>query len=156
MLFVIIIDAGLLALERGWAINLSGGYHHASAHCGGGFCIYSDISLCIRHLQRFCPERVRKAMIIDLDAHQGNGYARDFMNDDSVFIVDAYNHSIYPGDNYAKRAIKCDISVYASDDDDQYLSKLVENILPAIHEFQPDFILYNAGTDCLVNDPLGG
>lgn len=94
-------------------------------------------------------------MIIDLDAHQGNGYARDFINDDSVYIVDAYNHEIYPGDTYAKQAIRCDIEVTAADDDESYLKKLQDRVVPAINEFQPDFILYNAGTDCLKNDPLG-
>ena len=94
-------------------------------------------------------------MIIDLDSHQGNGYARDFINDDSVYIVDAYNHEIYPGDTYAKQAIRCDIEVTAADDDESYLKKLQDRVVPAINEFQPDFILYNAGTDCLKNDPLG-
>lgn len=95
-------------------------------------------------------------MIIDLDAHQGNGYARDFMNDSTVCIVDAYNHWIYPGDTYAKRAISVDISVDPYDNDDQYLKKVKDAASSAIRDFNPDFILYNAGTDCLANDPLGG
>ena len=45
-------------------------------------------------------------MIIDLDAHQGNGHERDFMNEDRVFIFDVYNRNIYPQDGFAKRAIK--------------------------------------------------
>jgi len=149
------IDGGMMALEKSWAINLSGGYHHASYHGGGGFCVYTDISMCINHLRKYFGERVKKAMIIDLDAHQGNGHERDFLGDPNVMIVDAYNHSIYPADKEAKRAIGVDIRVYKGDSDDDYLGKLEKNITPAIANFQPDFILYNAGTDCLQGDPLG-
>lgn len=53
-------------------------------------------------------------MIIDLDAHQGNGHERDHINRDDVFIVDAYNHHIYPGDSPAKQAISLDIPVRSS------------------------------------------
>ena len=55
-------------MERGWAINIGGGFHHCSANKGGGFCAYADIALAIR----FLVDRhdLKKAMIIDLDAHQ--------------------------------------------------------------------------------------
>ena len=145
-----------MALEKGWAINLSGGYHHASYHGGGGFCVYADITMCIKHLRQYYGEKVKKAMIIDLDAHQGNGHERDFLGDPNVMIVDAYNHSIYPEDREAAKAIGVDIRVYKGDSDKEYLEKLKKSITPAIGSFQPDFILYNAGTDCLQGDPLGG
>lgn len=61
------IDGVCLALQFGWAINLSGGYHHAHLNGGGGFCIYPDISLAINYLRRY--KMKRKVMIIDLDAH---------------------------------------------------------------------------------------
>lgn len=64
------ILAGKLALERGWAINIGGGFHHCSANKGGGFCPYADISLLIHFLFNHYPECVKKVMIIDLDAHQ--------------------------------------------------------------------------------------
>ncbi len=50
-------------------------------------------------------------MIVDLDAHQGNGHERDHLDREDIFIVDAYNHYIYPGDRTAKKAISKDISV---------------------------------------------
>ena len=150
------LDGGLIALEKGWAINLSGGYHHASAKKGGGFCIYADITLCIRHLQKSVPSRVKKAMIIDLDAHQGNGHETDFLGDENISIIDVYNHNIYPGDYAAAKAIKRDVELSSHDNDEAFLKKLRENIPAEIESFKPDFILYNAGTDCLVGDPLGG
>ena len=94
-------------------------------------------------------------MIIDLDAHQGNGHERDFINDKNVFIVDMYNHNIYPADRYAKEAINVDISVWPRTHTTIYLEKLRDRIPNAIDSFKPDFILYNAGTDCMEGDPLG-
>jgi histone deacetylase 11 len=56
----------------GWAVNLSGGFHHATKNFGGGFCIYPDITLIVHYLRsRLNKKRI---MIVDLDAHQGNGY----------------------------------------------------------------------------------
>jgi histone deacetylase 11 len=90
------ILAACIALQSGWAINLSGGFHHASFDRGGGFCVYPDISLVVQYLQsRLGMERI---MIIDLDAHQGNGYQRDFVLQENVYIVDCYNYRIYPND----------------------------------------------------------
>ena len=81
-------------MERGWAINLGGGFHHCSKDQGGGFCFYADISICIHHLFDHMPELVKKVMIIDLDAHQGNGHETDFIGDDRVYILDVYNRLI--------------------------------------------------------------
>jgi histone deacetylase 11 len=85
------LASACMALEHGWSINLSGGYHHASRGAGGGFCIYPDITFAVDHLRKWHFDRVKKVMIIDLDAHQGNGHERDFLNDADVFILDCYN-----------------------------------------------------------------
>ena len=68
------LQAGKLAMERGWAINIGGGFHHCSSEKGGGFCAYADISLSLQFLFRRYPDKVKKAMIIDLDAHQVDKY----------------------------------------------------------------------------------
>jgi histone deacetylase 11 len=65
-----------LALEHGVAINLGGGYHHAAAAWGGGFCVYADIPLAATILHS--EGRVDMVMVVDLDAHQGNGTAAVF------------------------------------------------------------------------------
>ena len=64
------ILAGRLALDRGWSINLGGGFHHCSRNRGGGFCPYADISLLVHFLFKYEKARVDKVMIVDLDAHQ--------------------------------------------------------------------------------------
>jgi histone deacetylase 11 len=60
------IDGACMALEFGFSINLSGGYHHATKFSGGGFCIYPDITLAIIHLRKHHFDKVNKVMIIDL------------------------------------------------------------------------------------------
>ena len=150
------ILAGVAAVERGWGINLSGGYHHCCSRNGGGFCIYADITLAIYWLRKWYPNRVSKVMIIDLDAHQGNGHERDFIDDEEVFIIDFFNDFIYPGDTYARRAIKYAEHIAPSDTDDSYLEKLNQALEVCIERFRPSLVVYNAGTDCMEGDPLGG
>ncbi|KAG8127850.1 putative Histone deacetylase 11 protein [Naja naja] len=116
------IMAGKLAIERGWAINIGGGFHHCSSDRGGGFCAYADITLTIRFLFERV-EGVSRATIIDLDAHQGNGHERDFLEDRRVYIMDVYNRYIYPGDGLAKRAIKRRVELDWGTEDTEYLQK---------------------------------
>ncbi|XP_075869363.1 histone deacetylase 11 isoform X1 [Nelusetta ayraudi] len=149
------IMAGKLAVDRGWAINVGGGFHHCSSDRGGGFCAYADITLAIK----FLFERVAgvsRATIIDLDAHQGNGHERDFLNDQRVFIMDMYNRYIYPGDSYAKKAIKRKVELDWGTEDSEYLQKVELHSEGTLNEVRPDIIVYNAGTDVLDGDPLGG
>jgi histone deacetylase 11 len=77
------------------------------------------------------------------------------MSDDEVHIVDAYNPQIYPGDEFAKKGISTEIPVFHYDDDESYLEKLSERIPEAYQSFRPELVIYNAGTDCMIGDPLG-
>jgi histone deacetylase 11 len=141
------------ALQRGWAINLGGGFHHASSDNGGGFCALADISLIVKHLR--LEHKIQRAMIIDLDAHQGNGYQRDFLGDKNVFIVDEYNKEIYPHDGKAKAAIAVKVELPAYTSDAIYLHDEQKALNEAFNRFKPDIVIYNAGMDTLVGDPLG-
>ncbi|XP_072328642.1 histone deacetylase 11 isoform X4 [Scyliorhinus torazame] len=165
------IMAGKLAIDRGWAINVGGGFHHCSSEQGGGFCAYADITLAIKFLFERV-EAVSTAMIIDLDAHQGNGHERDFMDDNRVYIMDVFNRYIYPGDGFAKLragtggymtgsnllagAIKWKIELDWDTEDSEYLQKVETLMSKALQEVTPDIIVYNAGTDILDGDQLGG
>mmetsp|Transcript_2058 Transcript_2058/g.1859 ORF Transcript_2058/g.1859 Transcript_2058/m.1859 type:complete len:192 (+) Transcript_2058:540-1115(+) len=147
------IQSSIKSLYSGVSINLSGGYHHACGNSGGGFCIYPDISISIRILKRFFG--ITKVMIIDLDAHQGNGHERDFSADADVFIIDCFRPDIYPGDDEAKKAIDVELHVTPEDNDQDYLNTL--SCIPGIIKREkPEFILYNAGTDIMEGDPLSG
>ncbi|XP_052866314.1 histone deacetylase 11 [Anopheles cruzii] len=148
--------AARIALQSGlgWAINLGGGFHHCSADRGGGFCPYADITLAVRMLQS-SGSGVERILIVDLDAHQGNGYERDLMGNESVYIIDMYNYHIYPRDHEAKLAIRCAVELKPHTNDEEYLRKLRKCLHQSLAEFEPNFIIYNAGTDVLKGDPLG-
>lgn len=147
------VEAAYLAMTRGWAINLSGGFHHASRSSGEGFCVYPDITFITNYLRKvYC---IRRILIIDLDAHQGNGHERDHLLDNNTYIIDAYNHRIYPGDHKAKRAISYDIDLNIQTTDQEFLVDVNNSMATCLRDFQPEFVIYNAGTDCLVGDPLG-
>ncbi|KDO80058.1 hypothetical protein CISIN_1g018685mg [Citrus sinensis] len=118
------ILAAKLAKERGWAINVGGGFHHCSADEGGGFCAYADISLCIHYA--FVQLNISRVMIIDLDAHQGNGHEKDFSSDSRVYILDMFNPGIYPRDYEARRFIDQKVEVVSGTTTNEYLKKLDE------------------------------
>ncbi|XP_037945645.1 histone deacetylase 11-like [Teleopsis dalmanni] len=148
------ILAGKLAIRNGWAINLGGGFHHCCSYKGGGFCAYADITLLITKVFEE-EESVSTAMIVDLDAHQGNGHERDFVNNENVFILDMYNAAIYPRDHQAKVAIRCAAELQPRTEDILYMKKLKSSLTRSLKEFHPNIVVYNAGTDVLKGDPLG-
>uniref|UniRef100_A0A0N4Z4Q0 Histone deacetylase 11 n=1 Tax=Parastrongyloides trichosuri TaxID=131310 RepID=A0A0N4Z4Q0_PARTI len=147
------VGAAFLALDKNWAINIGGGYHHACSNVGQGFCIYADITLALTFL--FDSNRIKSALIVDCDAHQGNGHERDFKTDNRVYILDVFNHEIYPHDFEAKDRIDRDVRLKCGTEDDEYLKKLSKELSATLGEFNADIIFYNAGTDILIGDPLG-
>ncbi|KAG1335409.1 histone deacetylase 2 [Cocos nucifera] len=147
------ILAAKLAIERGWAINVGGGFHHCSSEKGGGFCAYADISLCIHFA--FVRLNISRVMIIDLDAHQGNGHEIDFSNDRRVYILDIYNSGIYPFDLEARRYIDQKVELLSGTKTNEYLEQLDKALEVARNNFNPELVVYNAGTDILDGDPLG-
>ncbi len=148
------IQGAGLALEQGWAINLAGGYHHAKADSGGGFCFFADVPIALTIMWEGHPGR--KVLIVDLDAHQGNGNASIFRDDPRVDIFDIFNGYIYPGDHEAARHVKYRYPVKMFVGDEEYLGILRRELPPAIDGSAPGIIIYNAGTDVLAGDPLGG
>ncbi|KAJ3691999.1 hypothetical protein LUZ60_012349 [Juncus effusus] len=147
------ILAAKLAIEKGWAINIGGGFHHCSANQGGGFCVYADITLAIHFA--FARLNISRVMIIDLDAHQGNGHEKDFANDGRVYILDMFNAGIYPLDYEARRYINQKVELVSGTKTEDYLSQLDKALEVAKNKFDPELIVYNAGTDILDGDPLG-
>lgn len=143
-----------LAIQYGWSINLGGGFHHAHSSDGGGWCYFDDIMISIKLL----PKKIQKVLIIDLDAHQGNGIERDKLKfkNDNIFIFDMYNGRAYPFDSFAKKAIDYKIELLPKTTDGIYLEKLKDGLNHIKSSFQPDIIFYNAGSDILKGDPLGG
>ncbi|CAI6006368.1 unnamed protein product, partial [Closterium sp. NIES-65] len=146
--------AAKLAVERGAAVNVGGGLHHCSRHTGMGFCALADISAIITFARAFLG--VKRVLIVDLDAHQGNGHETDWMGDADVFIVDVYNAAIFPRDHQAKEAIRIAKELRSGTGTTQYLDAVTQALQEvAAAAFHADLLIYNAGTDILANDPLG-
>lgn len=143
--------AARLALEKGLGINCGGGSHHAFADHGEGFCLLNDMAVAVRKLQK--ENKVRKVLIIDLDAHQGNGTAAIFKNDKSVFTFSMHGRDIYPD---IKEKSSLDAELPKGTGDRAYL-KTLRGYLPAVfRKAAPDLAIYNAGVDVYRGDLLGG
>ncbi len=144
-----------LALKSGWAINLSGGYHHAKANSGEGFCFFADIPLAAYKLWQQPKYKNLKILIVDLDAHQGNGHESIFKDNPKIAVLDVYNRQIYPNDMQARKYIKYDYPVISNIKDKEYLELVKNGLEKAINTEKPELIIYNAGTDIFEKDPLG-
>jgi len=155
------IIAAREALRHGLAVNLSGGYHHAKPEAGEGFSIYADVAIAVNSLRAdgSLDDDARIAYI-DVDAHQGNGVCRTFMDDNRVFIFDMYNSLIYPLEIPTRERIDCDIPLLSAWGDEEYLGELrgrLPGFLNSVGRTRPiGLAIYNAGTDVFAGDPLGG
>jgi histone deacetylase 11 len=94
-------------------------------------------------------------LIVDLDAHQGDGHSTLFSDDDDVLIFDMYNASIFPNDRDAQDGVAWNIPLRPGTSDVEYLARLEEALPGAIDNSRPDLAFYLAGTDALRGDPLG-
>lgn len=137
------------ALNYGVAVNMGGGYHHAKPDKGEGFCVYADIPIAIKVLQS--EELISKALVIDLDVHQGNGTAVCFKDDESVFTFSMHQGDIYP---FPKEKSDLDIELRAGTDDDRFL-EILSKELPGLFDLaEPDIVFIVGGCDTLHDDPL--
>ena len=138
------------ALDQGIGINLGGGYHHAKPDAGEGFCIYADMPIAIRALQ--AEGRIRTALVIDLDVHQGNGTAVCLAGDESTFTFSMHQGNIYP---VPKERGDLDVELEAGTDDDAYIELLAAQLATVFQASgKPDVVFYQAGCDTLAGDPL--
>ena len=136
-------------------VNLGGGYHHAKEGSGGGFCFFADIPYAVKRLWETNPNL--RVMVIDLDAHQGNGHEAIFKDDERVSIFDVYGEDTYPYNRDGTRQyITYNYPVRRAIGDREYLGVIERNLPRAFEQSQPDLIIYNAGTDPLDGDRVGG
>ena len=144
------IAAARHALSLGIAMNLAGGTHHAFADHGEGFCVYNDIAVAIRGLQR--DGLIGRAAIVDLDVHQGNGTHAILAGDERVFTFSMHGGKNFP---FHKVSGSLDIELADGTDDDEYLTQLT-GVLPSIMaRAAPDIVFYIAGADPHEGDALG-
>ncbi|MEO8199484.1 MAG: histone deacetylase [Gemmatimonadota bacterium] len=144
------LEASRDALDRGAGITLAGGTHHAFADHGEGFCVFNDVAIAIRVLQR--EGRIVRALIIDLDVHQGNGTANLFSLDEDIFTFSMHGAKNYP---FHKERSTLDIELEDGCSDSTYLALLEQQLGPAFDGARPDIVFYLAGSDPYVHDRFG-
>ena len=169
------ILAAECALRDGIAINIGGGFHHAFADHGEGFCMIHDVAVAIRRMQQ--DGKIRKAMTIDCDVHQGNGTAGIFPAPKNItaplpsigpatlhrastktFEGDVFTISLHQEHNYPpyKPPSSIDVNLPDGITDDDYLAWLDNALSSGLRQMQPDLICYVAGADPYEDDQLGG
>jgi acetoin utilization deacetylase AcuC-like enzyme len=167
------------ALEDGVGINMGGGFHHAFPEHGEGFCMINDFAVAIRAMQK--RGKIRRAMTVDCDVHQGNGTAVIFGNAgrragvlpslagpavgsapaidmsrrgrNDVFTISLHQENNYP---YYKPPSSIDVSLRDGCSDAEYLAWLDTALSNGLERFEPELICYVAGADPFQEDQLGG
>lgn len=150
------ITACRAALTDGVAANIAGGTHHAYADKGGGFCVFNDAAVAARLMQaehaRAQRSRPLQVAVIDLDVHQGNGTARIFRDDPSVFTLSMHGAKNFP---FRKEASDIDIDLPDGCADADYLHALEQALDDLDRRVQPGLVIYLAGADPHEGDRLG-
>jgi len=139
-----------LALEYGLACNTAGGTHHAFPSYGSGFCIFNDLAIAARVMQRL--GLAENILIVDLDVHQGDGTALIFQDDASVFTFSMHCEVNFPG---TKQTSDLDVALPEGMTDEAYLQTLADYLPDLLDRVQPDLVLYDAGVDVHLGDRLG-
>jgi acetoin utilization deacetylase AcuC-like enzyme len=149
------LGASQVAASDGIAVNLAGGTHHAYADRGSGFCVFNDVAVCVRAMQRDRMGSGRppiRIAIVDLDVHQGNGTASILGRDPGVFTLSIHGERNFP---FRKEASDLDVGLDDGCGDDEYLVALDEALDTMRDRFEPQFIFYLAGADPYRGDRLG-
>jgi acetoin utilization deacetylase AcuC-like enzyme len=142
--------AARAALEDGLAGNLAGGTHHAFADRGEGFCVLNDVAVAVRAMQH--EGAIRRALVVDLDVHQGNGTAAIFEGDPDVFTLSLHGERNYPTQ---KMRSTVDVGLPDGTGDEAYLEALDKALSAALARFAPDIAFYLAGVDPAAGDRYG-
>ncbi|HYC32397.1 MAG TPA: histone deacetylase [Gemmatimonadales bacterium] len=144
------VEAARDALEHGLGINLAGGTHHAFADRGEGFCVFNDVAIAIRTLQH--EGRVTRALVIDLDVHQGNGTARIFGDDPDVLTFSMHGAKNYP---FHRERSTLDVELPDGCGDAEYLACLERHLDRVLDESRAELAIYLAGADPYRGDRFG-
>jgi len=139
-----------LALQHGLACNTAGGSHHAFADHGSGFCVFNDVAVAARLL--LAEGRIERALVIDLDVHQGDGTAAICADDARIHTFSMHCRTNFP---LRKQTSDMDLALDADLEDDAYLALLAEHLPGLLEEVRPDLAFFNAGVDPHVDDRLG-
>jgi acetoin utilization protein AcuC len=143
------------------AVSLGGGLHHAMAGYGEGFCVYNDVVIAVRYaIQEYNLKRV---LVLDTDAHAGNGTCAAFYSDPQVLFIDLHQRGIYPGTGSteeigegAGRGFTVNMALEDGTGDRAYELIFDELIGPLALEFKPEMIVRYGGCDPHFSDSITG
>ena len=142
--------AARAALADGLAANGAGGTHHAFAGHGEGFCVLNDVAVAIRALR--ATGEIRRALVVDLDVHQGNGTATIFTGDPDVYTLSVHGERNYP---IRKADSTRDVGLPDGTGDADYLAALEPALGEALSDARADLVFYVAGVDVVAGDRYG-
>ncbi len=135
--------------------------HHATRHQSMGFCIFDNVAVAIRRLQ--ASGRIERALVVDWDAHHGNGSQEIFYADPSVFVLSLHLSPDYPGTGGAEErgdgpghGTTLNVPLPHGTTASQYRRHFLDALDSAFAVFKPDLVVVSAGFDCLAGDPEGG
>ena len=142
------------------AVNLGGGLHHAKRERASGFCVFNDIAIVVKFLQK--NYNLERIAIIDVDGHHGDGTQKIFYNE-PILKISTQRIGIFPGTGYvdeigigAGKGYSINIPLLGETNDDSYLYAYNEVVPPIIEKYKPDFIINQFGADGHYQDPLVG
>ena len=144
------VEAARDALSAGAGITLAGGTHHAFPDHGEGFCVFNDVAVAIRLLER--EGRLRRVAIVDLDVHQGNGTARIFEDEPDVFTFSMHGARNFP---FRRERSRLDVELEDGTDDATYLGTLDRHLDGVLDAARPELVCYLAGADPYAGDRFG-
>ena len=139
------------ALQERVAVHLGGGFHHAFAAHGEGFCLLNDVAAAVATL--LAEGSVASVAVVDLDVHHGNGTAAIFASDPRVFTFSMHQDNNYPAQ---KPPSDRDVPLDDYTPDGLYLELLAEHLPVALDESGAELVMYLAGADPYGEDQLGG
>jgi acetoin utilization deacetylase AcuC-like enzyme len=144
------IAAAHHAMAHGVAMNLAGGTHHAFADRGEGFCVFNDVAVALADLR--AHGSARRAAVLDLDVHQGNGTHAIFASDAATYTFSMHGARNYP---FTRVPGTCDVELDDGTDDATYIDVLATLLPRVLVDARPDVVFYLAGADPHVGDRLG-
>lgn len=144
------VAATRTALQQDAAVYLAGGTHHARADRGAGYCVYNDVAVGARLVQRE-SDRCR-VLVVDTDVHQGDGTAAIFAGDPTVFTSSIHGDANFPA---SKATSDLDVALPKGTRDADYLAALADMLASAFSRALPEFVFYLSGADPCVGDRLG-
>lgn len=139
-----------LALEHGLACNTAGGSHHAFADYGAGFCLFNDVAVAAAVL--LAEGRIERALVVDLDVHQGDGTAAICQDDPRIHTFSMHCRTNFP---LRKQTSDLDLALDPELEDEAYLALLEGHLPGLLQDVRPDLVFFNAGVDPHEGDRLG-